>query len=205
LEHTPVLLQCMQAVDTLSHTNRLKRAGLRGVDVPHLSRNTVTGILANVGKQLRNASVQDEELPVCAGQRDVLTLLGVLRKMFGALEEMRVLLTEVVLDPGSAAHVSKVAMDPTKVMCVGGETRRACEWKGRGWMALMSNLFAGSLARRGGRGAGARSDDESPLVAPRPPSQFVLKLELVLAVSATTVKIEFPVWVQGWVLDNEHS
>ncbi|KAF8216989.1 hypothetical protein K438DRAFT_1558122, partial [Mycena galopus ATCC 62051] len=127
LEHTPVLLQRMQAIDTLSHTNHLKRAGLRGVDVAHLSRRTVTGILADVGKQLRNVSVQDEELPVCAGQRDVLTLLGVLREMFGVPEEMRVLLTEVVLDPGSAAHVSRAAMDPTKVMCVGGETHRACE------------------------------------------------------------------------------
>ncbi|KAF8207848.1 hypothetical protein K438DRAFT_1713393, partial [Mycena galopus ATCC 62051] len=112
IERTQALLQRMQAADALSLTNRLKRAGIRGADVAHLSRSTIAGILADVGKQLRNAGVQDEELR--AGRRDVRTLLGVLREMFGALGEMRVLLNEVVLDPGSATRVSEAAMDPTK-------------------------------------------------------------------------------------------
>ncbi|KAF8214767.1 hypothetical protein K438DRAFT_1802130 [Mycena galopus ATCC 62051] len=56
----------MQTVDMLSLTNRLKRSGIRSADIAHLSCSTVAGILADVGKQLRNASVQDEEL--CAGR-----------------------------------------------------------------------------------------------------------------------------------------
>ncbi|KAF8128459.1 hypothetical protein K438DRAFT_1888431 [Mycena galopus ATCC 62051] len=56
----------MQTIDTLSLTNHLKRPGIRSADVAHLSCSTVAGILADVGKQLRNSSVQDEEL--CAGQ-----------------------------------------------------------------------------------------------------------------------------------------
>ncbi|KAF8143666.1 hypothetical protein K438DRAFT_2104286 [Mycena galopus ATCC 62051] len=131
----------MEAVYTLSHTNHLKHAGLRRVDVAHLSRSTVTGILADVGKQLRNVSVQDEELPVCAGQHDVLTLLGVLQEMFGVPEEMRVLLTEVVLDPGSAAHgrEGRVGLDGTDV-----------------------EFICGVAGAEGGRGAGAHGGDESP-------------------------------------------
>ncbi|KAF8146614.1 hypothetical protein K438DRAFT_1868962 [Mycena galopus ATCC 62051] len=58
----------MQTVDTLSLTNRLKRSGICCADVAHLSCSTVAGILADVGKQLCNASVQDEEL--CAGRRN---------------------------------------------------------------------------------------------------------------------------------------
>ncbi|KAF8203515.1 hypothetical protein K438DRAFT_1820286 [Mycena galopus ATCC 62051] len=60
----------METVDTLSLTNRLKYPGIRGADIAHLSCSTVAGILADVGKQLRNASMQDEEL--CAGRHNLL-------------------------------------------------------------------------------------------------------------------------------------
>ncbi|KAF8146340.1 hypothetical protein K438DRAFT_1781115 [Mycena galopus ATCC 62051] len=96
LERTQALWQRMQTVDTLSLTNRLKRPGIRSADDAHLSCSTVAGILAD---------------------RNVLTLLGVWRETFGALGEMRVLLTEVLLDPGSAAPVLGAA---------GGPHTRAC-------------------------------------------------------------------------------
>ncbi|KAF7335244.1 PCI domain-containing protein [Mycena sanguinolenta] len=182
----------MQAADALSLTNRLKRAGIRGADVAHLSRSTVAGILSDVGKQLRNAGVQDEELR--AVRRDVRTLLGMLREMFGALGEMRVLLNEVVLDPGSAARVSEAAMDPSKAMRASEE--HAGEGKGAdgkgaaGWMAPLSKLFVGSPAPKDVERE--RAAAMSPLVAPKPmPPRFVPKLGPALAASATTVNVEF--------------
>ncbi|KAJ7265355.1 hypothetical protein B0H12DRAFT_1100459 [Mycena haematopus] len=191
IERTQTLLQRMQAADALSLTNRLKRAGIRGADIAHLSRSTVAGILSDVGKQLRNASVQDEELR--AGRRDVRTLLGVLREMFGALGEMRVLLNEVVLDPASAARVSEAAMDPNKALRASedhaGEGKGADGKGATGWMAPLSKLFAGSPAPKDGERERATA---TPLAAPRPiPARFVPKLGPALAASATTVNVEF--------------
>ncbi|KAK7062348.1 hypothetical protein R3P38DRAFT_3384266 [Favolaschia claudopus] len=178
IERTQGLLQRMQAADALSLTNRLKRAGIRGADVAHLSRTTVAGIVSDAGKQLRTTVGQDDELR--AGRRDVRTLLGVLREIFGTLGEMRVLLNEVVLDPSSATRVSEAAMDPD-----GADGKAAS-----GWMAPLSKLFAGSPAPR--EGDRERAGAASPLAAPRPIApRFVPKLGPALAASATTVNVEF--------------
>ncbi|KAK7013120.1 PCI domain-containing protein [Favolaschia claudopus] len=183
----------MQAADALSLTNRLKRAGIRGADVAHLSRTTVAGIVSDAGKQLRTTVGQDDELR--AGRRDVRTLLGVLREIFGALGEMRVLLNEVVLDPSSATRVSEAAMDPSKAaaraMDGDADGKGGADGKtASGWMAPLSKLFAGSPAPR--EAERERVGAASPLAAPRPiPARFVPKLGPALAASATTVNVEF--------------
>ncbi|KAJ7181584.1 hypothetical protein C8R43DRAFT_273424 [Mycena crocata] len=183
IERTTALLQRMQSADALSLTNRLKRQQIRGADVAHLSRSTVAGILSDVRQQLR-AGPQEEELR--AGRRDVRALLGVLREMFGALGEMRVLVNEVVLDPTSASRISEAAMDPGKANATGAEGHNH---GGGGWMAPLSKLFAGSPASRP---EVERATTASPLAAPRPmPPRFVPKLGPALAASATTVNVEF--------------
>jgi hypothetical protein len=201
VERTQALLQRMQAADALSLTNRLKRAGIRGADVAHLSRSTVAGIVADAGRQLRHAgtgSAEGDELR--AGRREVRALLGVLREMFGALGEMRVVLNEVVLDPGSAQRVSEAAMDPSKAAAAaatgehGGEGKGGGgDGRGGGWMAPLSKLFAGGPASKAdGAGERERATMTSPLAAPRPMHpRFVPKLGPALAASATTVNVEF--------------
>ncbi|KAF7352224.1 hypothetical protein MVEN_01185800 [Mycena venus] len=193
VERTQALLQRMQAADALSLTNRLKRAGIRGADVGHLSRSTVAGILSDANKQLRNVAGADEELR--AGRREVRSLLGVLREMFGAMGEIRVVLNEVVLDPSSATRVSEAAMDPNKARKAEEQAAAAAAGEGKGgdaksagWMAPLSKLFAGA-PRDGER---ERTATTSPLLAPRPmPPRFVPKLGPALAASATTVNVEF--------------
>ncbi|KAJ6532259.1 hypothetical protein DFH09DRAFT_1092922 [Mycena vulgaris] len=187
IERTTALLQRMQSADALSLTNRLKRQQIRGADVAHLSRSTVAGILADVGKQLR-AGPQEDELR--AGRRDVRALLGVLREIFSALGEMRVLLNEVVLDPASAGRISEAAMDPGKAH--GGEGAGPGVGGAHGWMAPLSKLFAGAGGSPAPRGDVDRAATASPLAAPRPmPARFVPKLGPALAASATTVNVEF--------------
>ncbi|KAJ7724737.1 hypothetical protein DFH07DRAFT_1003651, partial [Mycena maculata] len=187
IERTTTLLQRMQAADALSLTNRLKRQQIRGADVGHLSRSTVAGILGDVSRQLR-AGPQEEGAELRAGRRDVRALTGVLREMFNALGEMRVLLNEVVLDPSSAHRVSEAAMDPGKHAQGGGS--EAHGGGAAGWMAPLSKLFAGSPAPRNAEVE--RTATASPLAAPRPmPARFVPKLGPALAASATTVNVEF--------------
>ncbi|KAJ7461929.1 hypothetical protein FB451DRAFT_475703 [Mycena latifolia] len=187
VERTTALLQRMQSADALSLTNRLKRQQIRGADVAHLSRSTVAGILADVRAQLR-AGPQEEDMR--AGRRDVRALLGVLREMFGALGEMRVLLNEVVLDPANAVRVSEAAMDPGRAQARGAEGQGGGQGAA-GWMAPLSKLFAGAGAGAP-RGEGDRAATASPLAAPRPmPARFVPKLGPALAASATTVNVEF--------------
>ncbi|KAJ7784187.1 hypothetical protein B0H16DRAFT_1356160 [Mycena metata] len=202
VERTTALLQRMQAADALSLTNRLKRAQIRGADVNHLSRSTVAGILADVSKQLRTAGGEEE---MRAGKREVRALLNVLREMFGVMGEVRVLLNEVVLDPGSAGRVSEAAMDPGKAAARAareGEHGHEKEKAGAvGWMAPLSKLFAGSPAGPSNTGSGSskadggvdRNSTASPLAAPRPLAhpRFVPKLGPALAASATTVNVEF--------------
>ncbi|KAJ7620065.1 hypothetical protein FB45DRAFT_1006753 [Roridomyces roridus] len=182
IERATSLLQRMQTADALSLTNRLKRAQIRGADVNHLSRTTVSGILADAGKQLR-AGPQEEELR--AGKRDVRSLLGVLREMFQTMGEMRVLLNEVVIDPSSAPRVSEAAMDPGKTH---GEAGGGAV---PGWMAPLSKLFAGSPAPRATTDVD-RGSTASPLAAPRPmQARFVPKLGPAVVASTTTVNVEF--------------
>ncbi|KAJ7167824.1 hypothetical protein C8R46DRAFT_1350756 [Mycena filopes] len=200
VERTAALLQRMQAADALSLTNRLKRAQIRGADVNHLSRSTVAGILADVSKQLRSVGGEEE---MRAGKRDVRALLGVLREMFSAMGEVRVLLNEVVLDPGSAARVSEAAMDPGKATREGEQGNERERGGAGGWMAPLSKLFAGASPAPGTGSAGSGSKAEgggvdrnstaSPLAAPRPMAhtKFVPKLGPALAASATTVNVEF--------------
>ncbi|KAJ7055101.1 hypothetical protein C8F01DRAFT_1063304 [Mycena amicta] len=181
VERTMALLQRMQSADALSLTNRLKRQQIRGADVGHLSRTTVAGIISDVGKQLRGGPQEEE---VRAHRRDVRALLNVLREMFGALGEMRVLLNEVVLDPSSANRISEAVMDP-------GKTHEEQASGAMGWIsAPLSKLFAGAPAPRAAEVD--RASAASPLAAPRPmPPRFVPKLGPALAASATTVNVEF--------------
>ncbi|KAJ7248397.1 hypothetical protein C8J57DRAFT_1080252 [Mycena rebaudengoi] len=196
IERAQALLQRMQSADALSLTNRLKRQQIRGADVRHLSQSTVAGILADVGRQLRatGASVAptahlDATITATTTttateevrKRDVRALAGVLREMFGAMGEMRVVLNEVVLDPGCAGRVSEAAMDPGKAAAA---SKGAEGSSGGGWMAPLSKLAGG-----GGGGHGGPT-----LAAPRPmmpPPRFVPKLGPALSASATTVNVEF--------------
>ncbi|KAJ6475713.1 hypothetical protein C8R47DRAFT_1178957 [Mycena vitilis] len=179
----------MQAADALSLTNRLKRAQILGADVKHLSRSTVAGVLADVGKQLRAVPSAGHGPHEEGQRRELRALLVVLRELFGALGE-------VVFDPASAGRVSEAAMDPEKA-----RARAAAEepgtgegGKAAGWMAPLSKLFTGGAASSSpAPHARAESERAVAIASPRPmpPPRFVPKLGPALAASATTVNVEF--------------
>ncbi|KAF7310216.1 hypothetical protein MIND_00395300 [Mycena indigotica] len=163
VERTTALLQRIQAADALSLTNRLKRQQIRGAD-------------------LRGAGGEAE---IKAQRREVRALLTVLREMFGALGEMRVVLNEVVLDPTSAGRISEAAMNPGRAAAKEGEEQGG----GRGWIAPLSKLFAGTPTAPPSKGD---ERERAPVAAPRPmPARLVPKLGPALAASATTVNVEF--------------
>ncbi|KAF7332797.1 hypothetical protein MKEN_00163500 [Mycena kentingensis (nom. inval.)] len=185
VERTTALLQRIQSADAWSLTNRLKRQQIRGADVGHLSRTTVAGIVADAGRQLRGAQQEEE---IRAHRRDVRALLTVLREMFGALGEMRVVLNEVVLDPAKAARISEAVMDPGKAKTEDGAGANGAG--AMGWIA--SKLFAGAPTSAKQEPERATTASSSTLAAPRPiPARFVPKLGPALAASATTVNVEF--------------
>ncbi|KAJ7784185.1 hypothetical protein B0H16DRAFT_1446444 [Mycena metata] len=176
------------AADALSLTNRLKRAQIRGADVNHLSRSTVTGILADVPKQLRTAGgeAQGVGLAECA-PGDVWGDGG-----GGAGSG------ECGAGERGGDRSGKAAARAAQEGEHGHEKEKA---GAAGWMVPLSKLFAGSPAGPSNTGSGSskadggvdRNSTASPLAAPRPLAhlRFGPKLGPALAASATTMNVEF--------------
>ncbi|KAG1833539.1 hypothetical protein EV424DRAFT_1469155 [Suillus variegatus] len=173
LERMMSLLLRMSQADALTLTNRLKRQHLRGADVKHLSRATVSSILLEI-TQLRaqyRMLLEDE--------KDVFEELG----------QLRVTLNDVILEPSIAQRVSEMALDPAKAEAM--ERERKASGPGSSWMAPFSKLFGSSLSE---------SSTHPSQLPPRPVSRGrgvihqprpVPKLGPALAASATIVNVEF--------------
>ena len=115
VERVNSLFNRITQADARTLTNRLRRQHLAG-DVAHLSRATVSAILAEVNSlrsQFRAVLEDDKVISTCT-RRDLRTLLSLFREMFSELGQMRITLNDVILDPTVAPKVSALAMDDPK-------------------------------------------------------------------------------------------
>ncbi|TFK43926.1 hypothetical protein BDQ12DRAFT_643723 [Crucibulum laeve] len=190
LERAVALHNRMAQADALTLTNRLKRQHLKGADVGHLSRSTVSNII-NEANNLRNqfrALLEDDKIVVACTRKDLRVLLKFFKDVFTEMGQLRVTLNDVILDPTNAPRISELALNPAKAEA-DMDRENASLGVGGGWMAPISKLFAPSA--RTENSAGERNllnrSTSGPVRAPR----FVPKLRPALAASATTVNVEF--------------
>ncbi|KAG2349191.1 hypothetical protein BDR05DRAFT_874026 [Suillus weaverae] len=191
LERMTSLLLRMSQADALTLTNRLKRQHLRGADVKHLSRVTVSSILSEI-TQLRaqyRMLLEDEKVTLMYTRKDLRGLFKFFKDVFEELGQLRVTLNDVILEPSIAQRVSEMALDPAKAEAM--ERERKASGPGSSWMAPFSKLFGSSLSES------STHPSQSP---PRPVSRGrgviyqprpVPKLGPALAASATIVNVEF--------------
>ncbi|KAF8626714.1 hypothetical protein AX17_006481 [Amanita inopinata Kibby_2008] len=221
LDRLLLLFTKLSQADALTLTNRLKRQHLYRApgDVKHLSRSTVNQILSEIvalRSQFRALLEDDKVIAVCT-RKDIRVLFRLAKEMFGEMGRMRVVLNDVILDPGQAGRISEMAMDPSKAEREGregGSKGGKDAWDGTlSWMAPLSKFF--SPGHRGEKhvhlGSGGRLAPElAPMMAksvsgrsgvvggeggigqPRPPRTITVpKIAPALAASTTTVNVEF--------------
>lgn len=191
LERMVSLLLRMSQADALTLTKRLKRQHLRGADVKHLSRATVSSILSEI-TQLRaqyRMLLEDEKVTLMCTRKDLRGLFKLFKDVFEELGQLRVTLNDVILEPSIAQRVSEMALDPAKAEAM--EREGKVSGSGSSWIAPFSKLFGSSL------GESITHPSQSP---PRPVSRGrgfihqprpVPKLGPALAASATIVNVEF--------------
>ncbi|KAF8165772.1 hypothetical protein B0H34DRAFT_763197 [Crassisporium funariophilum] len=195
LERVVTLLNRMGQADALSLTNRLKRQHLKGADIRHLSRSTISNIL-NEATALRaqfRSLLEDENVVSTCTRKDLRLLFKLVKDMFAEMGQMRVTLNDVILDPSSAVRVSELALNPGKAEAEKRDSEREASVAGSpaGWMAPLSKLFSPTGRTEPGpidRHGLVRSTSTG--IHSRPP-RFVPKLGPALAASATTVNVEF--------------
>lgn len=191
LDRIGTLLNRLTQADALTLTNRLKRQHLKGADVGHLSRSTVSNII-NEATGLRSqfrGLLEDDKLVSTCTRKDLRLLFKIIKDMFTEMGHLRITLNDVVLDPASAPRISELALNPSKVEAEKG--REGAQGGVAAWMAPISKLFAPTgRTEYGGGERRVISRSTSAGETPRPP-RFVPKLGPALAASATTVNVEF--------------
>jgi len=190
LERVVALLNRMTQADALTLTNRLKRQHLRGADVGHLSRSTVSNILSEVTglrTQFRFL-LEDDKVVATFLRKDLRVLFKIFKDTFTELGQMRVTLNDVILDPSAATKMSELALNPFKGEAeVAERGRENAAHGGPTWMAPISKLF--SQPGRGEAIAPPMARSTSGRASSRP--RFAPKLGPALAASTTTVNVEF--------------
>ncbi|KAI5987775.1 hypothetical protein EDC04DRAFT_1472433 [Pisolithus marmoratus] len=194
LERVLSLLHRMSQADALTLTNRLRRQHLLGADVKHLSRTTVSNILAEI-PQLRThyrVFLEDDKMALLCTRRDLRALFKLIKDAFDEMGQMRVTLNDIILEPSIANSISEMALDPVKAEAMERERKSLGSTLGSSWMSPLTKLFGTSLydlngaplttspTRQIGRG-------RVELRHPRP----VPKIGPALAASTTTVNVEF--------------
>jgi hypothetical protein len=188
-----VLLNRLFQADAHTLTNRLKRQHLKGADVGHLSRSTVSNILSDVAglrAQFRFLLEDDRMVTPCT-RKDFRVFFKLFKDVFTEMGEMRVTLNDIILDPAIALRVSAQALHPNKAETEGKEK----EQDGLGsaaassWMAPISKLFQARGDNPGEQIGIVRS--VSARGRTRPPTRFVPKSGPALSASAMTVNVEF--------------
>ena len=182
----------MSQADALTLTNRLKRQNLKGADIGHLSRNTVSHILSEatgLRTQFRSL-LEDDKVVLACTRKDMRLLFKFVKDVFAEMGQMRVTLNDVILDPSTANRVRELSLNPGKA---DKEEREVSAQAGvAGWMAPISKLFTPA----------ARTDttpvDRQATLVPSTisrgtshPPRSIPKLGPALAASATTVNVEF--------------
>lgn len=196
LERVVALFSRLTQTDAFTLTNRLKRQHLKGADVGHLSRSTVSNILAEaIGLRTQfRFLLEDEKIVTTCTRKDMRVLFKIIKDLFTELGQMRVTLNDVILDPSSAVRLSEFALNPSKAE--GGKAREiGGHNSATGWMAPISKLFLPSgIAKSDSSGSGDRSASSSGRTGAnmsRPIPKFAPKLGPALAASTTTVNVEF--------------
>ncbi|KAG9128218.1 hypothetical protein FRC07_002836 [Ceratobasidium sp. 392] len=177
-EHLAALLSRLQHSDVRGLSARLKRQGLVGADLGHLSRTTLRGISNDVKTELGNMRG---------------SLARTIRDMLGEIVTLRGVVNDVVLDPAAAARVREEAFAGTPMATIeenaglGSVVERGRQrlLKGQssamGWIAAPISKLWGSAAEGGQDDAGLAGGKKrlAPRVAP------------AIATSTTTVNVEF--------------
>ncbi|KAF9266131.1 hypothetical protein L218DRAFT_897035 [Marasmius fiardii PR-910] len=181
-------LKRMAEADVLTLTQRLKRQHLRGADVGHVSRSTVSNIVNEVTSlraQFRYL-LEDEKLVTPCTRKDLRAIFNLFREIFVEMGQMRVTLNDIVLDPSIAPKISELALDPKKASESTGSAG--------GWIAPISKLFGASTTRvdypSSMPNASGLMRTPSAKGNSRPP-RFVPKLGPATSASTTTVNVEF--------------
>jgi hypothetical protein len=189
LERVVALLNRMAQADALTLTNRLKRQHLKGADVGHLSRSTVSNILSEVTglrTQFRFL-LEDDKVVATFLRKDLRVLFKIFKDTFTELGQMRVTLNDVILDPSTATKISELALNPSKGEAeVAERGRENAAHGGPSWMAPISKLFSQprgeAIAPPVSRSTSGRASSGQ---------RFAPKLGPALAASTTTVNVEF--------------
>ncbi|KAF8645505.1 hypothetical protein AX16_007790 [Volvariella volvacea WC 439] len=208
LERASTLLTRMIQSDPLTLTHRLKRQNLKGADLNHLSRATISSI-SNEVKGLRlqfRSFLEDDKLVTPCTRKDARVLFKFLRDVFGELGKLRVTLNDVIIDPSCAQRVRMMAMDPEKAdqqergMGPGtglmGPPATLPPFKGAGsgsWMLPISKLFGAvpSIDRPPSRGGMSSQVGDIDSASLKPSTRVVPKIPAALAATTTTVNVEF--------------
>lgn len=178
--------------DALTLTNRLKRQHLKGADIGHLSRTTISNILSEVAglrTQFRFLLEDDKIVTPCT-RKDFRMFFKLFKDIFTDMGDMRVTLNDVILDPSIAPRVSEQALHLNKQNTERKENEQdGISAAAGGWMAPLSKLF---------QVRGDNSAEQSAIVRSvsaqgktRPPPRVIPKLGPALSASAMTVNVEF--------------
>jgi hypothetical protein len=194
LDRVLALLNRMSQADALTLTNRLKRQNLKGADIGHLSRSTVSHILSEAtGLRAQFRSVlEDDKVVLACTRKDMRLLFKFIKDVFAEMGQMRITLNDVILDPSTANRVRELSLNPGKADTEANEREISVQAGVAGWMAPISKLFTPTA-----RTDTTPVDRQAALVpstntrgtshAPR----SIPKLGPALAASATTVNVEF--------------
>ena len=194
LERVLALLNRMSQADALTLTNRLKRQNLKGADIGHLSRSTVSHILSEatgLRAQFRSL-LEDDKVVLTCTRKDMRLLFKFVKDVFAEMGQMRVSLNDVILDPSTANRVRELSLNPGKADIEAKEREASAQAGVAGWMAPISKLFTPSV-----RIDTTQVDRQATLVPSTTtrgnghPSRSTPKLGPALAASATTVNVEF--------------
>lgn len=194
LERVLSLLHRMSQADALTLTSRLKRQHLLGADVKHLSRTTVSNILAEI-PHLRahyRPFLEDERMALLCTRKDLRALFKLIKDAFDEMGQMRVTLNDIILEPSIAGKVSEMALDPAKAEAMDREQKSSGSALGSSWMSPFTKLFGTSLCDLNGAPLTSSPSRRSSrgrveLRHPRP----IPKIGPALAASTTTVNVEF--------------
>ncbi|TFK24728.1 hypothetical protein FA15DRAFT_756382 [Coprinopsis marcescibilis] len=186
-EKATALLHRMTQADALTLTNRLKRQHLKGADLSHLSRTTVSNIVAEsieLRSQFRML-LEDEKIVATCTRKDLRVLFKLLKDVFMEMGQMRVTLNDVIFDPSCAPRISELSLNPSKAAAEREQQSRDRLQGPTSWIAPFSRLFSGTQRREPSPTGISRSNSGQG------PTRFAPKLGPALAASATTVNVEF--------------
>ncbi|KAF9444449.1 hypothetical protein P691DRAFT_677569 [Macrolepiota fuliginosa MF-IS2] len=185
IERVASLLGRMIQTDPLTMANRLKRQNLKGADVGHLSKTTISNILAEVNslRQQYRSLLEEDKAALPVTRKDLRGLFKFLRDAFMELGHIRDTLNEIILDPSLASKISEHALHPERKE-KGGDSEILAN-PAQSWITPISRLFSPP-----------RSEIPPPSVAQSNSSRHrnirpIPKLGPALAASTTTVKVEF--------------